>query len=277
MPATLTGDTTGIVDGDAASVSVPLDGEPQVAANLSVPLQYILNRLKFVLNLVSTAHTWTAIQTFSKKTIFGSDTDGTAMADVTLLPTGARRLVGQLAITGGAKLRLYSGPVPEITFNAAWNTATSKWDPDLSTLSMVKLAFEGDGVRLYTHKTPSTGVGGYADATAWEHGNTYSNSLTYAAGWGSPTATAWRDAESWVRITGTVTYLTGVVGTRLGTGFFPTGFRPFSTVTVPLVTTTGAQAWAIIDSSGNVDLNKAGGMVNGDVFDLTAIRFRANP
>lgn len=65
MPTTLTGVSTGITDGGAVSVNGPADGDPSAAASVNTPLQYLLNRAKYLLDFVTKTHTWTALQTFS--------------------------------------------------------------------------------------------------------------------------------------------------------------------------------------------------------------------
>lgn len=164
MPTPLTGSSTGIADGQTAVTNGPADTDALSAASVNGALQYILHRVKFLLDFVSKTHTWTALQTFSAKIYVPAPTGsghGTESYGGTTAGAGGRffgggsagALVGTAAANTGVGAAGYGkGDGPGLYARPGDGAAgLGIYATDSGTAGQIAAKFEASGTNLAAH------------------------------------------------------------------------------------------------------------------------------
>ncbi len=187
MPNSLTGDRTGISDGQTAAANVPADGDPANAASVQPMFQYLLNRAKYLLDYSTFAHTSSELQHFVRGITLTADSDLDAQWAADRTPTdnvAGRVLIGTMRGPAGNYGRLYMAPAAwELTWNARWNGTT--WVRDTANGSTL-IAGAGAGLDVWTADSGAAGsTFAFAGMSRLRgHGTSFNTAVAMPKAWG---------------------------------------------------------------------------------------------
>lgn len=174
MPSNYTGDGAAIAPRTAPVIACPVDADPANAASVNTPLQQLADVVDYLQDhaaLLDQINAFTAANSFAALvTLLGLAGDANKVL-VSSPAVTLRKCLWEISAGGaGQKARIYltvDGQL-EITRNAYWDTATSKWRADLwsagSDYSCSLVTLTGTGLQGYAYGDAANDLTNVANA-----------------------------------------------------------------------------------------------------------------